>query len=176
MPSMSKALFAFLAVILVGAFLSGCSMVEVGAESTETSTRTPIPSIRLPTREPTQIPVPTPTWTPWPTKTSTPIPTRTPTPVVVPTHTPIPTPIGYHWSKNPNLYIPFRLDNYDYFHLHKTGNSVGGVEGSAGCHNAWEYNMTILIQIALQGYKGEISHIPYEAWKEMEGYNFPKEI
>ena len=178
MPSLSKELFAFLAVMLGGVILSGCSMVEVGAVSTETPTRTPIPSIRLPTREPTQIPVPTPTWTPLPTKTSTPIPTRTLTPVVVPTRTPIPTPIGYHWSTNPNLYIPFRLENYEHFHLHKTNNTVGGVVGSRGCQNAWEWNNGILIQIAMQGRTSSLFSfsVPPEAVKAVEPFNFPLEI
>ncbi len=174
MPSMSKALFAFLAVMLGGVVLSGCSMVEVGAVSTETPTKTPIPSIKLPTREPTQIPVPTPTWTPWPTKTSTPIPTRTPTPVVVPTRTPIPTPIGYHWSTNPNLYIPFRLENYEHFHLHKTNNTVGGVGGAYGCKRAWEHNAEILGQIALGR---AIGFLEMDIVGEKTApYNFPLEI
>ena len=176
MPSMSKYLFAFLAVMIGGVMLSGCSMVEVGAVSTETPTRTPIPSIRLPTREPTQIPVPTPTWTPLPTKTSTPIPTRTPTPVVVPTRTPIPTPIGYHWSTNPNLYIPFRLENYEHFHLFKTGNTVGGFVGSYGCNRAWEWNNGILIQIATHGERGANYFTPEEKIEFVKPYNFPLEI
>lgn len=175
MPSMSKALFAFLAVMLGGVVLSGCSMIEVGAVSTETPTRTPIPSIRLPTREPTQIPVPTPTWTPLPTKTPTPIPTMAPVATKVPTATPIPTPIGYHWSKNPNLYFPFKMVNYWHYHITYSGGKAGGTT-SYGCTRIWEYNNGLLIQIATHGKEAANYYTMQEKIDAVKIYNFPLEI
>ena len=176
MLPIGRVFLVLVAVILGGAVLPGCSMVEVGAVSIETPTRTPIPSIRLPTREPTQIPVPTPTWTPLPTKTPTPIPTSTPVVINTPTVTPIPTPIGYHWSKNPNLYFPFAMVNYWHYHITYSGGKTWGVSGNSNCKSIWGYNNGLLIQIATHGNPAANYYTPQEAHDAVKKYNFPLEI
>ena len=72
--------------------------------------------------------------------------------------------------------MPFRMENYEHFHLWKTGNTISGVDGAFGCYNSWEYNNNLLIQIATDGERGA-NYFTYEEKIDfVKPYNFPIEI